>query len=89
MAQGVSRDTPDPNPHQDHLPTTLSTPRLPMPAHVVHQQQHLHLCQAAPQALAHPKTKGHMLEGSTWASVQPALGVIALRPREHCRVATQ
>lgn len=51
---------------------------------MVKQEQHLHLCQAPPQALAHPKAEGQMLE--TPFPLQPALRHVALRPWEHCRV---
>ena len=51
---------------------------------MVKQEQHLHLCQAPPQALAHPKAKGQVLESPF--PLQPALRHIAFRPWEHCRV---
>lgn len=51
---------------------------------MVKQEHHLHLCQAPPQALAHPKAKGQVLE--TPFPLQPALRHIAFRPWEHCRV---
>lgn len=57
---------------------------------MVQQKQHLHLCQAPPQALAHAKAKGQVWEpGTRGSAVQPALGLIALGPGEHGGVSTQ
>lgn len=51
---------------------------------MVQQEEHLHLSQALPQALAHPKAEGQVLE--TPIPLQPALGQVVLGPRKYCRV---
>lgn len=59
-------------------------------AHVVQQKQHLGLRQAPPQALPRAKAKGQGGDpGARAPVVQPALGMITLRPSEHGGVSTQ
>lgn len=66
--------------HSPHTPTNTLLRAPPRPTHVVQQKQHLYLCQAPAQTLAHPKAKGQVVE--VQLAVQPALREVALRIRE-------